>query len=115
MKLRITTFLTVLSLAGVLLLGACGGGAANNANNAAANKPTPLPSSTTTAAANTADTTKLSDALKKAGFADVTVATDPASGQAIVRGTVAKGKTQDMMKVALEANGKPVKNETTEK
>jgi sulfur carrier protein ThiS len=61
------------------------------------------------------DQTKLQDALKKAGFNDVTVATDPATGQAIVRGTVAKGKTQEMMKVALEANGKPVKNETTEK
>lgn len=114
MKLKLTTFLTILGLSAALFLSACGGGAANNANNAA-NKPTPLPSSTTTAAANTADTTKLSDALKKAGFADVTVATDPANGQAIVRGTVAKGKTQDMMKVALEANGKPVKNETTEK
>jgi sulfur carrier protein ThiS len=112
MKKFVTTFLIAMTMAVALFVSACGGsGAANNANNS---KPTPLPTSTTTAAANTVDQSKLSDALKKAGFADVTVATDPA-GQAIVRGTVAKGKTQDMMKVALEANGKPVKNETTEK
>ena len=114
MKFKILTFLTIASLSMVLLLGACGGGTANNANTNM-NKPTPLPSSTTTVAANTTDQTKLQDALKKAGFSDVTVATDPANGQAIVRGTVPKGKTQDMMKAALEANGKPVKNETTEK
>jgi hypothetical protein len=113
MKFKTLSILATLSLATVLFLSACGGG--TTANNTNMNKPTPLPSSTTTAAANTADQTKLQDALKKAGFPDVTVATDPASGQAIVRGTVPKGKMQDMMKAALEANGKPVKNEATEK
>jgi hypothetical protein len=51
--------------------------------------------------------------LKKAGFTDVKV--DTSGAQAVIRGTVPKGKLQDAVKVATEAAGKPVKNEVTEK
>lgn len=71
-------------------------------------KPTPPPPT-----ANTSDKTKIEDALKKAGFTTVTV--DVAGTQATLRGTYPKGKAQDVVKVATEANGgKPVKNEATE-
>lgn len=71
-------------------------------------KPTPPP-----ATADSADKTKIEDALKKAGFTTVTV--DVSGTQATLRGTYPKGKGQDVQKVATEANGgKPVKNEATE-
>ncbi len=71
-------------------------------------KPTPPP-----ATANTADKTKIEEALKKAGFSGVTV--DVSGTQAVLKGTYPKGKAQDVAKVATEANdGKPVKNEATE-
>jgi len=54
------------------------------------------------------------EALKKAGFTDVTV--DPSTTPATLNGTVPKGKTTDMMKVAMDAgSGKTLKNATTEK
>jgi osmotically-inducible protein OsmY len=71
-------------------------------------KPPPAP-----AAATSGDKTKIEEALKKAGFPDVTV--DVSGPQAVIRGTVAKGKMQDAVKAATEAAGKPVKNEVTEK
>jgi hypothetical protein len=117
MKFKILTFLTILSLAAVLLLGACTGGTANNNINVASapNKATPLPTTTLAPATDSADKGKIEAALKKAGFNDVTV--DTSTTPATLRGTVAKGKTTDMMKVAVEASGsgKPLKNETTEK
>lgn len=73
-------------------------------------KPTPTPAP---AAATSGDKTKIEEALKKAGFPDVTV--DVSGPQAVIRGTVAKGKMQDAVKAATEAAGKPVKNEVTEK
>jgi hypothetical protein len=69
--------------------------------------PTPIP-----ATASNADKTKIEDALKKAGFTTVTV--DTTTTPATIRGTVAKGKMADVVKVAQEAAGKPVKNEVTE-
>ncbi|HEV7644886.1 MAG TPA: hypothetical protein VGO50_13150 [Pyrinomonadaceae bacterium] len=118
MKFKTLTFLAILSLAAVLLLGACTGGTSNNNANVASamNKPTPLPTTTANAVTSTGDKTKIEEALKKAGFSDVTVETS-ANSSAVLRGTVPKGKTTDMMKVAVEASGssKPLKNETTEK
>ncbi len=72
-------------------------------------KPTPTPIPAT---ASNADKTKIEDALKKAGFTTVTV--DTTTTPATIRGTVAKGKMADVVKVAQEAAGKPVKNEVTE-
>ncbi len=112
MRSRTLTVLTILSLAAVLSLSACWGGAANNANTAV-NRPTPLPTTTTSAVSNTGDKAKVEEALKKAGFTDVTF--DTSTTPATLRGSVPKGKTQDMVKAATEAAGKPVKNETIEK
>ena len=117
MKFKTLTFLTILALVTVLLLGACGGSTpANNANAASAlNKSTPLPTTTVNAVTDNGDKAKIEDALKKAGFTEVTV--DTSTTPATLRGTVAKGKTTDMMKAAVSASGsgKPLKNETTEK
>ncbi len=116
MKFKTLTFLTILSLVAVLLLGACTGSTpANNSAASTVNKSTPLPTTTVNAVTNTGDKTKIEEALKKAGFTDVTV--DTSTTPATLRGSVAKGKTTDMMKVAVEASGsgKPLKNETTEK
>ena len=71
-------------------------------------KPPPAPATTTSV-----DKAKIEDALKKAGYKDVTV--DDKTTPATLRGTVAKGKTQDMMKVVTEAAGRPLQNATTEK
>jgi hyperosmotically inducible periplasmic protein len=74
-------------------------------------KPTPTP---TPATANTADKTKIEDALKKAGCATVTV--DITTTPMTLKGTVPKGKKVDCVKAAQEAAGKPVKaDEVTEK
>lgn len=116
MKFRLLTFLTILSLAAVLLLSGCWGNTAtpNNASSTV-NKPTPLPTTTANNVTDNGDKAKIEDALKKAGFTDVTV--DTSTTPATLRGTVGKGKTTDMMKVAVSASGssKTLKNETTEK
>lgn len=70
--------------------------------------PTPIP-----AAATDPEKTKIQDALKKAGFTDVTV--DTTTTPATLRGTVPKGKMATAVQTAQEAGGKPVKNEITEK
>jgi hypothetical protein len=116
MKFKTLTFLTILSLAAVLLLGACTGTApANNSAAKTVNASTPLPTTSVNAVTDNGDKAKIEGALKKAGFNDVTV--DTSTTPATLRGSVAKGKTTDMMKVAVEASGsgKPLKNETTEK
>ena len=116
MKFRTLTVLMILSLAAVLLLSGCWGSTpANNSAAGTVNKPTPLPTTTVNNVTNTGDKAKIEAALKAAGFTDVTV--DTSTTPATLRGTVAKGKTTDMMKVAVEASGsgKPLKNETTEK
>ncbi len=73
-------------------------------------KPTPTP---VPATASSADQKKIEDALKAKGFTDVKV--DTTTTPATIRGTVAKGKLAEAVKVAQEAAGKPVKNEVTEK
>lgn len=71
-------------------------------------KPTPPPATVTAV-----DTTKIKEALTKGGFKDVTI--DTATTPATLRGTIAKGKTQELVKITTEAAGKPLVNATTEK
>ncbi len=66
-----------------------------------------------TAEADSGDKMKIEDALKKAGFNDVTV--DTSTTPATLRGSIPKGKSQELAKVVQEAAGKPLKNQTTEK
>src|ERR1044072_9424983 len=116
MKFKTLTILAILSLVAVLLLGACTGSTpANNSAASTVHESTPLPTTTVSAVTNTGDKAESEDALKKAGFTEVTV--DTSTPPATLRGSVGKGKTTDMMKVAVEASGtgKPLKNETTEK
>lgn len=104
-----------LSLSALLLLSGCGGSANTNAtNNTVAATPTAVPK--TNVAANTDPNLKpkIEEALKKKGFTDVTV--DTTTTPATIRGTVAKGKLDEAVQTAQEANGgKPVKNEVKEK
>jgi hypothetical protein len=91
----------------------CGGGA--NTNNVAVATATPTPIAKTNEAATTdpALKSKIEDALKKKGYNDVTV--DTSTTPATIRGTVPKGKLQDAYQTAMEAAGKPLNNQLTEK
>jgi ABC-type glycerol-3-phosphate transport system substrate-binding protein len=107
-KLLIVTCLVSLTLGFI----ACGGGA--NTNNAAATAtPTPITKTTETATTDPALKSKIEDALKKKGYTDVTV--DTSTTPATIRGTVPKGKLQDAHQTAMEAAGKPINNQLTEK
>jgi hypothetical protein len=105
-------FLIVTCLAWLVLgfIG-CGGGA--NTNNAAVATPTPIPKTTEVATTDPALKQKIEDALKKKGYNDVTV--DTSTTPATIRGTVPKGKLQDAYQTAMEAAGKPINNQLTEK
>jgi hypothetical protein len=112
--------LGTISLSAALLLSGCGGGANTNTNanaNMNANRAaTPTPVVVTNAAANTDPNLKpkIEEALKKAGFTEVTV--DTSTPKVTLRGTVAKGKLGEVVRVAQEANGgKPVDNLVGEK
>lgn len=110
--------LTVLCLSVFLFLAACGGSSNTNTNananaNANAATPTPVPKTSETVATDNATVKKIQDALKAKGFNDVTV--DGSTKPITLRGTVAKGKMQEMKQAAEEAAGTPVKNEVTEK
>ncbi len=111
MKIKL---LVVLCLSAVLFLNACGGGADANANKSnAAPTPTAVPKTSETDATDTATVKKIEDALKAKGFTDVKV--DGSTKPITIRGTVAKGKLAEVVQVAQEAAGTPVKNEVTEK
>lgn len=111
-------FLTILSLATALAFVGCKGSSNTNTNtnlntNVNMATPTPVAKTTESATTDTAAKTKIEDALKKKGFTGVTV--DTTTTPATLRGTVAKGKLAEVVQVAQEAAGKPVKNEVTEK
>jgi len=102
----------VLCLSAFLFLSACKGDNANaNANKVAT--PTPIVKTSETVATDTATVKKIEDALKAKGFTDVKV--DGSTKPITIRGTVAKGKLAEVVQVAQEAAGTPVKNEVTEK
>ncbi len=107
--------LAVLCLSTFLFLTGCRGDSnANvNSNTATVTTPTPLPKTAETAATDPALKTKIEDALKKKGYTTVTV--DVSTTPATLRGTYPKGKLDDVIQTAQQANGeKPVKNEMTE-
>jgi hypothetical protein len=113
MKIKI---LVVLSLAASMFLVGCRGNNANtnaNTNSVVVTTPTPLPQTSATAAVDTTLKTKTETALKAKGFNDVTV--DISTTPATLRGTVAKGKMAEAVRVAQEAAGKPFTNQITEK
>lgn len=105
--------LAVLCLSAFLFLAGCKGDANTNANTNAAATPTAVPKTSETVATDTATVKKIEDALKAKGFTDVKV--DGTTKPITLRGTVAKGKLAEVVQVAQEAAGTPVKNEVTEK
>lgn len=117
-------FLIVLSLAALLLSGACGGDdkKANTANvntvnmnaNRAVNMATPIPQTNESGMTDPALKSKIEAALKAKGFNDVTV--DTTTTPATLRGNYPKDRLPELMQTAMEANGgKPVKNEASPK
>ena len=119
MKLKV---LATVGLGALLLLSGCKGNAGNtNTGTLNTNTNTAVPTMTATPvvrtgeAANT-DTvlkTQIETALKGKGFSDVTV--DTSTTPATLRGTVAKGKMAEAVRVAQESAGKPLQNQITEK
>lgn len=117
MKIKL---LGTLGLASLLFVSACGGGSNTNANNSNANAntnktntATPIPVTNEAAKTDPNLKTKIEDALKKKGVTTVTV--DVTTTPATLRGTYPKGKLDEVIQAAQEANGgKPVKNEMTE-
>jgi osmotically-inducible protein OsmY len=113
MKIKI---LAALSLAAIVFAAGCRGGnnAANNTNttNTSANMNMATPSSTVAAKDATAETA-IRAALDKAGYKDVTV--DATASEVTLRGTVAKGKLGDAVRIATETGKRKVNNQLTEK
>lgn len=118
-------FLAVLGLAAVAGLGGCKS-AATNANiasptstNMAVNSnmgmttSTPMTSATMAPAADSATKATVESALKSAGITGVTV--DATTAEIILRGSVAKGKLGEAVRIANEkGGGKRVSNQLTE-
>ena len=115
-----TKFLAVLGLAAVAGLAGCKGDANTNTNtavvtnttntNITASTPMAMP---TIAAADPAAKSAVEAALKKAGMNDVTV--EATAGEVTLRGTVAKGKLGEAVRIANETGKRKVNNELTEK
>ena len=117
MKMKV---LAILGLAATLGFGACKGSTNTNTANTTMNSnmavatPTAVTKTGETAATDPNLKSKVEAALKAKGMGDVTV--DTSTTPATLRGTVAKGKLDQVMATAQEANGgKPMKNEVTEK
>ena len=68
---------------------------------------------TTVSVSDAATKIKIEGSLKKAGFADITV--DATTTPISIRGTVTRDKVAEVIFVAEQAAGKPLKNEITEK
>jgi len=117
MKIKV---LTVLGLA--TLIGLAGCKSATNTNTAVvmntntttttAPMSTPM-SAPTTAAKDTAAETTVKAALDKAGLKDVTV--DATAAEVTLRGTVAKGKLGEAVRIATETGKRKINNQLTEK
>ncbi len=110
-------FLTVLSFAIVLFIGACNRSDDNgNRTNVNVNVATPMRTATATPIVANTDPmlkTNIENELKKKGFNNITI--DITTTPATIRGTYPKGKLAEVIQAAQLANGgKPVKNEATE-
>jgi hypothetical protein len=114
--------LAILGMAAILGLGACK--SATNTNTAVLNTNTntavmntnvtmATPMSTPMATKDAAAETAVKAALDKAGLKDVTV--DATTTEVTLRGTVAKGKLGEAVRIANEAGKRKVNNQLTEK
>ena len=119
MKIKV---LAVLGLAAVAGLAGCRGAANTNANVMVTNTTTmntnmmmSTPMSTPMATDDAATRSSVEAALKKAGMMDVAVSAT--TTEVTLRGTVAKGKLGEAVRVATEAAGgkKKINNELKEK
>ncbi len=115
MKIKI---LTALSLAAFMGLAAAGCRNAANTNVTTTNTnmavstatATPMP---TMAAKDTTAETAVKAALDKAGFKDITV--EATASEVTLRGTVAKGKMVEAVRIATETGKRKVTNQLNEK
>jgi hypothetical protein len=112
--------LAILGLAATLGFGACKSSTNTNiATNTVANTNMAMASPTIAKTNETATTdsnmkSKIDAALKAKGFSEVTV--DTSTTPATLRGTYPKGKLDEVVATAQEANGgKPLKNEAAAK
>jgi len=115
MKIKV---LAVLGLATFIGLVGCRGSANTNTtvvtNTMNTNMTTmATPMTTPVAMADTATQKTVEDALKKAGLNDVTVSATTA--EVTLRGSVAKGKLTEAVRIASEAGKKKVNNQLVEK
>ena len=111
MKIRI---LTILSIAAFMFLVGCRGTANTNvANGNMMVNGNMMANSTTNTMTDSATKAAVESALAKAGITGVTV--DATTTGVTLRGTVAKDKMGEAVRVAQESGRKAVKNELTEK
>ncbi|MBA3692644.1 MAG: hypothetical protein H0W77_04270 [Acidobacteria bacterium] len=112
MKIKV---LAILGLATFIGLVGCRGAANTNTtvvtNTSTMN--TNMAMATPMAMADTATQKTVEDALKKAGLNDVTVSATTA--EVTLRGSVAKGKLTEAVRIATEAGKKKVNNQLVEK
>jgi hypothetical protein len=114
-------FLAILGLAAVAGFAGCKGSTTNTNTNTAVvtntantNMTMATPMSTPAAAPDTATQKIVEDALKKGGLNDVTVSAT--TTEVTLRGTVAKGKLGEAVRIATDASkGKKVVNQISEK
>lgn len=112
----VTKSLIALGLTTIILFSGCSN--SSEISNKTANKNTnqtntPEAAPTSISPENLATKTKIEDALKKAGFTNITV--DAATTPIALRGTVPGDKVAEVIFIAEQAAGKPLKNEITEK
>lgn len=113
-------FLVVLGLSAVAALGGCKSAATNTTvansttgSNMAVNTSTPMTSATMAPAMDSATKATVESALKTAGITGVTV--DATTAEITLRGSVAKGKLGEAVRIANEkGGGKKVSNQLTE-
>lgn len=116
MKVKV---LAIVGLAGIIGLGACKSATNTNTvlntntNTMNMNVTMATPMSTPMATKDMAAETAVKSALDKAGMKDVMV--EATTTEVTLRGTVAKGKLGEAVRIATEAGKKKVNNQLTEK